>query len=72
MKRFHLQRDEDVSGVSGTGVIAEGVLFSDGTAVLRWLGGFPTSVVWHDHGMESIVAVHGHQGRSYVVWLDDE
>ena len=71
MKRFHLQRDEDVSGVSGTGVVAEGVLFADDVVVIRWLGGFPTSVVWHDRGIESVIAVHGHDGRSHIVWIDD-
>jgi hypothetical protein len=37
MKRFRLVRDRDVSGVSGTGIVAEGTMFSDGTCVLRWL-----------------------------------
>ena len=36
MRVFALIRDVDVSGVSGTGVVAEGVQFSDGTCVLRW------------------------------------
>lgn len=33
---FTLVRDEDVSGVSGTGVVADGMLWPDGTAV--WKG----------------------------------
>jgi hypothetical protein len=36
MRRFCLFREEDVSGVSGTGVVAEGVVFSTGKAVLSW------------------------------------
>lgn len=35
-KRFHLQRDIDETGVSGTGLVAEGVQFRDGVAVMRW------------------------------------
>jgi hypothetical protein len=69
--RFVLLRDEDVSGVSGTGVVAEGVVFSDGIAVLRWRGQWPTSVVFHERGLEAVREVHGHGGKTRVVVLDD-
>lgn len=71
MRRFVLERDEDMSGVSGTGRVAEGVEFGDGIVALRWLGGFPTSIVFHDQGMDSVVAVHGHAGRTRIVWVDE-
>lgn len=71
MRRFELHRDEDVTGVSGTGVVAEGVAFSNGGPVaLRWMSEWPTSVVFHDRGIESLEAVHGHGGRTRIVWLD--
>lgn len=69
---FVLVRTEDVTGVSGTGVVAEGAAFSDGTAVLRWTGATPTSVVWHDNGVESIEHVHGHGGRTRIVWTQED
>jgi hypothetical protein len=72
VRRFVLDRKEDITGVSGTGVVAEGVLFSDDVAVVRWVSAFPTSVVWHDRGMDSIYAVHGHGGHTEIVWLDAE
>lgn len=73
MRRFELHRDEDVSGVSGTGVVAEGVAFSnDGPVALRWTSNWPTSVVFHDKGIESLEAVHGHNGRTRIVWIDEE
>lgn len=62
-------RDEDVSGISGTGVVAEGVEFADGTVALRWLGGWPTSVVFHDRGIESVRTVHGHGGRTRIEFV---
>ena len=70
-RRFQLHRDNDVTGVSGTGIIAEGVEFSDGTVALRWTSAWPTSVVFHDRGMEGIYAVHGHNGQTRVKWLDE-
>jgi hypothetical protein len=72
LRRFVLERIEDVSGVSGTGTVAEGCVFSDGAVVLRWLSEWPTSVVWHDRGVESLEAVHGHNGRTHIVWIDQE
>lgn len=72
LRRFVLMRDEDVSGVSGVGMVAEGVAFTDGTAVLRWVGDWPTSVVWHDRGVAAVLHVHGHDGRTRVVWLDED
>lgn len=68
--RFELHRDHDPTGVSGEGVIAEGVAWPDGVAVVRWLTEWPTSVVFHDRGVESVEHVHGHGGSTRLVWLD--
>lgn len=36
MKTFHIIRNHDESGISGTGKVLEGVVFEDGTTVIRW------------------------------------
>jgi hypothetical protein len=56
--------------VSGTGVVAEGCVFTDGSVALRWRGTNPATAVWPD--LESILAVHGHQGATEVRWLEGE
>lgn len=71
-RRFVLKRDTDETGVSGTGVVAEGVLFSNGVVALQWTSEFPTSVVFHQRGIESVLAVHGHGGKTRLLWLDEE
>jgi hypothetical protein len=71
-KPFALYRREDSTGVSGTGVVATGAEFDDGVVVLRWRSEWPTSVVFHERGMQSVEAIHGHGGRTEVVWLSDE
>ena len=38
MRTFRLIRDEDPTGISGTGSVAEGVEFDDGTVAMRWEG----------------------------------
>lgn len=74
IRRFRLHRIEDVSGVSGTGVVAEGVVFSDGWAVTHWLEqepvNEPTITTWLNRGHEGVVKVHGHNGSTRIEWLD--
>lgn len=72
MRAFQLNRKTDVTGVSGTGLVAEGVEFTDGTVALRWIGKNPTSVVFHDNGIESVRTIHGHDGLTEVRFVDLE
>lgn len=68
VKLFKLVRDEDVSGVSGTGIVAEGVKFSDGTCVLRWVTQWRSTAVYAT--VEDLDAIHGHGGRTRIEWID--
>lgn len=69
MARFLLHRHEDVTGISGTGVVAEGVRFSDGTVVIRWVtGDHRSTVIWPN--IEAVIAIHGHGGTTTVEWID--
>lgn len=68
MRRFHLQRDVDVTGISGTGRVAEGVVFSNGWCALTWLTEH-TSVVFYP-GIEHVRAIHGHTGSTHIVFED--
>lgn len=70
MRRFRLNRLQDISGVSGAGIVAEGVQFSDDSVALRWISDWPTVAI-HDRGMESIERIHGHDGATVVEWLDE-
>jgi hypothetical protein len=69
MRRFQLHRREDVSGVSGTGVVAEGVRFQDGHVAMRWVTGRHHTTTVHA-SIASVKAIHGHGGRTLVKWLD--
>ncbi|MFZ3592276.1 hypothetical protein [Streptomyces sp. BH104] len=69
-RRFHLQRDTDITGVSGTGHVADGILWTDGTASVRWLGERPSIVHWDD--IAHAEHVHGHGGATRIVWDDPE
>lgn len=70
MRTFNLVRHTDVSGISGTGVVAQGVEFNDGTVAMRWIvGEHRSTVLWAN--IESVVAIHGHGGATELVWEKD-
>jgi len=68
MRRFHLVRHVDLTGVSGTGVVAEGCEFSDGAVAIRWRGNRPSTAVWRD--INDAMFIHGHGGATQFVWID--
>ncbi len=57
-----------MSGSSGVGIVAEGVVFTDGAVALRWLVA-PCSTAFYAH-IEDVRTIHGHEGRTQVVMLD--
>jgi hypothetical protein len=68
MRRFYLDRQEDATGVSGTGKVAEGVVFTNGWVALTWLTQH-TSVVFYP-SITDVEFVHGHGGKTKIVFLD--
>lgn len=67
-RRFQLVRREDQTGTSGTGVVAYGVLFPDGRAVLRWDTKVNSTVIYDS--LDDLTTIHGHDGRTVVHWID--
>jgi hypothetical protein len=65
-KCFELQRKVDVSGISGTGIVAEGVEFPNGKVLIKWLGDRPSLVLWQS--IEHAQGVHGHNGGTDFVY----
>ena len=70
MRIFHLHRTEDISGNTGNGVVAEGVVLSNGKAVVSF---YPSpqmqvsSVIIYDNIAEA-EAVHAHGGRAKLMF----
>jgi len=70
MRRFYLERLEDVSGVSGTGIVAYGVTLPSGAVVLEWHTKFVTRAFYNN--IEEVIAIHGHDGKTLLRWIDDQ
>jgi hypothetical protein len=69
VRTFELQRDEDPTGISGTGKVAEGIEFEDGTVAIRWLSE-RRSTVFHEN-IDNVYAIHGHKGMTRIVWVGE-
>ena len=67
-RRFHLQRDLDATGTSGTGRVADGVQFTDGVVALRWMTAISSTAVYDS--VDDVESIHGHAGATRVVWID--
>lgn len=70
MRRFYLQRNQDASGVSGLGRVAEGCQFDTGWCALVWLTAESAMSFYPSIG--SIDRIHGHGGMTQIVWVDGE
>lgn len=69
LRRFHFERAKDISGLSGTGRVAEGCVFMDtGEAVVHWLGNHGSVNVYHS--IDDIIHLHGHDGSTIIVFDD--
>lgn len=58
MRRFVMERQYDVSGVSGTGLVLEGVLFSTGVVVVHWLTPPPRGSISVFDSLEQFLSIH--------------
>lgn len=69
-RTFDVIRYHDVSGVSGEGIVCQGVQFRDGSVAVRWdtPGHEPSTAVWGS--VEGFLGVHGHNGLTVVRFHD--
>jgi hypothetical protein len=58
MRRFTMRREADVSGVSGVGIVLEGVLFSTGVVVIHWLTPPPRGSISVFDSIDQFLAIH--------------
>lgn len=65
---FVLVRDTDETGVSGTGIIAEGVEHSNGTCALSWLTEATSNATYPN--IKELERIHGHGGMTRVEWVE--
>ena len=70
LTRFVLYRTEDETGISGEGIVAEGVEFETGECAMSWLTSFRSIAIYPSAA--ELTAIHGHDGRTKIVWCTDD
>ncbi len=68
MRRFEFHRAVDSTGTSGTGVVAEGIEFSNGQIAIHWISQLESVNVYANAKVAD--ALHSHGGNTKIVWLD--
>ena len=68
-RRFILLRHLDLTGISGTGIVAEGIQFSTGECALLWRDS-PRSIGVH-RSINAVLDIHGHNGATEIKWIDE-
>jgi hypothetical protein len=73
IQRFNLFRTVDETGYSGTGIVAQGVVFGNGKVVLCWLNGNSgvSSIAIYE-SYDDALKIHGHGGTTGIEFLDTE
>jgi len=68
IKHFYLKREVDVSGTSGTGIVARGIILPSGKAIIEWTS-FHTSIAIYNN-IEDVNSIHGHDGATEIIMGD--
>jgi hypothetical protein len=68
IRTFYLNRITDISGMSGTGIIAVGSVYPNGEAHMLWVS-FKSSFELHK-SVDALMDIHGHNGATVLVWGD--
>lgn len=66
--RFYLNRKVDISGISGTGRVAQGFVFDNGVVAMTWLSQFTSTAIYQS--IEHVEQIHGHAGATEIEWIE--
>jgi len=73
IETFTVCRQQDESGVSGTGVVIEGVQYATGQVVLHWLTPFPKGSISIFESLAEFKKVHINphpDNKTIITWSD--
>jgi len=68
LKQFYLDRKDDISGVSGTGIIGHGVILPSGRAVMEWTTKYRSIAIYDS--IDEIQMLHAHKGKTELIYVE--
>lgn len=66
MKNFKLVRNKDITGISGTGYVAQGCEFDNGLVAITWLGKVQSITFYNS--IADAETIHCHAGATVIEW----
>jgi len=66
IKIFHLIRDKDITGTSGTGIVGIGAVLPSGRVIMEWIAS-NHSTIEICNSLDEIKLLHGHNGNSRII-----
>lgn len=71
LREYYFQRNEDVSGQSGCGIVVRGVVFPSGFVAHEWIVTDAQSVNMYENAKQA-ERIHGHGGRTVMKFVDKD
>lgn len=71
VRTFTVERRNDESGVSGTGIVVEGAEFGDGRVVVRWTGDIGSLVIWNSLFDFMAINIQSHPTNKTIIRFSD-
>lgn len=71
MRTFRMIRQFDETGVSGTGEVLEGVIFTDGACVVRWKTDIACQSDWRSFDDFLKIHVFAHPDNKTIIQFND-
>ena len=73
IRTFTIARQSDETGVSGVGVVIEGVVLATGQAIIHWLTPAPRGALAIFDSMDDFIKIHirPHPGNASILTWDD-
>ena len=73
IRTFTIARQYDQTGVSGVGVVIEGVVLATGQAIIHWLTPAPRGAIAIFDSMDDFIKIHikPHPGNASILTWDD-
>jgi hypothetical protein len=67
---FRMIRNNDETGISGTGVVLEGIVFSNGKCAVTWLSDAPCVTVWDNFEQFRAKHIDSHpDNNTEIEWM---
>ena len=72
MRRFKVIRPIDITGISGTGHVIDGIVFDDGTTIIKWRTQYSSITIFKSFEEFKYIHIDCHpENKTEIIFLDE-